>query len=241
MILPFALARKLLALADSAFRQGTLLETLVDLDERSLSMYLSHLAGAIQEAGHRALWRELVLALLTPGVLDAERRAGVLDRLTDDPRRAVFEFLAVDPADRRAGGGRTFTAYAYDDLPLGIRKARARQRTGESLRILCEDPDPSVIRILLENPTLVESHALKVASRRPQAPAVFVEVLASVRFGVRETVQASLVLNPWCPVQLALATLPLLGRPRLQEVGASRSLDVRVRAAADVHVATHQA
>jgi hypothetical protein len=78
------------------------------------------------------------------------------------------------------------------------------------LRLLCSDPEPSVLRILLANPRLTEEEVLRIASRRPQVPPAFLEVLLSARFGVRETVQAAMVLNPWCPVRLGLAVLPLL-------------------------------
>ena len=63
-------------------------------------------------------------------------------------------------------------------------------------------------------------------------------MLRSPRFGVRESVQASIVLNPWCPVRVALAAVPLLSRKRLLEVAGSSQLDDRVRAGASAMVGT---
>jgi hypothetical protein len=145
----------------------------------------------------------------------------------------VFAFLATPPDARRAGGGTRETPYDLEDVPLGVRKTRARGRSRDALRVLCEDPEPSVIRILLENPLLVEADVLRIASLRPQTLGTFVEVARSPRFGPRESVQAALVLNPFCPTRLATALVPMLPRAVLREAAGLAGLDAPVRAAAE--------
>ena len=155
----------------------------------------------------------------------------MVERLQGHPGRGVLEFLVTDPNDRR---GPSVAGYPYvlEDVALGLRKARARQRSRDLLRQITADPDPSVIRILLTNPLVAETEAIRIASRRPQTVDTFLALLESPRFGVRESVQSAMAQNPWCPVRIALAVLPLLSKQHLAEVVGSPTLDDRVRSAA---------
>ena len=231
---PNELVLRLRALADPCIRRGYVARHLAGSGVEPLAMLLGYL---VLNAGHedvRAAWLDVALALLpAEGAVGAEVAAAVANRLQAHPACGVLEFLAVDPAERR-GPDVTGDVYELEDVALGLRKAKARLRDRNLLRQMTADPDPSVIRILLENPMVGESEAIRVASLRPQVAATFLEVLASVRFGVREAVQAACALNPWCPVRVGLAVLPMLSVAHLQEVAEATTLDPRVCEAARV-------
>lgn len=231
---PHDLVLRLRALADPVLRRSMLARELDDVSPEALAMLLGYLVSNAAHEDVRAAWLDAVLVLLGPRPpLSAGGLAMTLERLAAHPGRAVLQFLGVDPAERR-GPGIAGDPYALEEVAPGLRKAKARLRSRDLLRQIASDPDPSVIRILLENPFVGEPEAIRVASLRPQVAAMFLEVLASTRFGVRESVQAALVLNPWCPVRLGLALLPLLSLAHLGDVADGATLDERVREAARI-------
>jgi hypothetical protein len=231
-IAPHDLVLSLRGLADAPIRRGFLREALQDADPETLAMWMGYLVLHSIDEDIRLAWLELTRILLSPDSPVPKTVAAVMEhRLQAHPACAVLAFLTTNPSERR-GPEVIGDQYALEDVASGLRKARARQRSRDTLLLLSADPDPAVIRILLQNPLVGEIEAIRVASRRPQVAATFREVLDSARFGVRESVQAALVLNPWCPVRQALAMLPLLSRAHLEEVSESATLDQRVRAAA---------
>ncbi len=231
---PNELVMRLRALADPCIRRGYVARHLAEAEVEPLAMLLGYL---VLNAGHedvRAAWLDVALALLpAEGPVTIGTAAIVVERLQAHPARGVLGFLAIDPGERR-GPDVIGDAYELEDVALGLRKAKARLRHRDLLRQMTADPDPSVIRILLENPMVGESEAIRVASLRPQSAATFLEVLSSVRFGVREAVQAAIALNPWCPVRVGLAVLPMLSIAHLQQVAEATTLDPRVCEAARV-------
>jgi hypothetical protein len=224
--------RRIRGLPHPDVRRAAWAQSLCGADPESVAMLLGYLARHVAEEDVRAAWLDAALALVGPvPSLDPEGLGAAEARLESHPLRPVFAFLGVPPAERR-GAEVTGESYVFADVPLGLRKARARGRSPDVLRQMCGDPDPSVVEILLGNPLAGEGEALRVAARRPQTAATFGVVLSSPRFGVREPVQAALALNPWCPVRLALVALPLLSWAHLEDVAAATALDPRVRAAA---------
>ncbi len=233
--LPFALARRWLALSDPGLRRGVMASDLRDLDGQSLALFLHHVLVHRDRDEARALYLDMVVVTLESDIPGREVREDVLGRLGQDPLGPVLVFLADGP-EGRPPAVTSERPYDFEDLPLGVRKARARLRDLDTLVRVAADPDPGVIRILLENPMSTEDLALRVASLRPQSRGNFLEVARS-RFGVRERVQAALANNPFCPVRLAVAVTALLTRPHLEEVRGASLLDPRVREAARVLLA----
>jgi hypothetical protein len=180
----------------------------------------------------RSLWLDAALVLLDPSCLtvtlreDARHAAAVPD---GHPLAGLMSDIVGRPPRAERAAPRDL-----DDQPLGVRKARARLRNRDAIRRLATDPDAGVIAVLVENPISTEAEALRIASLRPQTPAIFDVLLASPRFGVRETVLAAMAQNPWCPLRVALAALPLLTRPHLRDVSEATRLDARLRKAATV-------
>jgi hypothetical protein len=229
---PATILKRFKAIEDIHVRRGVLRTALAAMAPDVLGDFVGHLCRRMPDPQHKALWLDVALALVEAPGDDGARVDAVLARLCRHPHRPVFAFLETPPDVRRAGGGTRETPYDLEDVPLGVRKTRARGRSRDVLRVLCDDPEPPVIRILLENPLLVESDVLRIASLRPQTVGTFVEVARSTRFGLRDPVIAAVVLNPYCPTRVAAALVPLLPRAVLREVAGLAGLDAPVRAAA---------
>ena len=229
-ILPFALVRRWMALVDPAIRRAVIAADLQEIEAASLARFFEYVLDHRDQAAARCAYLDTVIVMFETDAAVRSLRRDVTARLAQSSRRPVFAFLSDAPDGRKPATSQE-RAYDFEEVPSGVRKARARRPDLDTLMRITADPDPAVIRILLENPKATEDHAVRVAALRPQTPGNFLEVLRS-RFGTRERVQAALVENPFCPVRLAVALTPLLLRSRLEEIQRASLLDERVREAA---------
>jgi len=162
---------------------------------------------------------------LAPEQLAALRAAA---ELAEEPElRALFSSAASPRAfdhDREVWVDRAMRAQ-----PLGTRKQLARGRDRDALARLASDPDPSVLRVLLENPLVTEREVLVAASRRPTRAALLEEIFRSARWSQNRRVRRALALNPYSPPALAATSLALLTAPDLREVAGDATLAAEVR------------
>lgn len=125
------------------------------------------------------------------------------------------------------------SAFPPDDLlgsmTLGERKALARRPDPATIDRLIFDADPSVVRILLDNPRATEALVLRLAARRPNRGASLAEVGRARRWLLRPAVRRALVLNPFTPPRLGAVLLPLLAARDRRAVGRDRSLHPLLR------------
>jgi hypothetical protein len=112
---------------------------------------------------------------------------------------------------------------------LGERKQLARSRDRDLLARLASDPDPSVLRALLQNPRVTEREVLIAASRRPTRAVLLEEIYRSARWSQNRRVRRALALNPYSPPTLAVTQLSSLTAPDLLEVAGDASLSTVVR------------
>ena len=70
-------------------------------------------------------------------------------------------------------------------LTLGERRALARKPSVQSIESLLLDPDPRVLKHLLQNPRITENLVLKVTSARPQKPQILLMVFEHNVWGNR--------------------------------------------------------
>lgn len=121
-------------------------------------------------------------------------------------------------------------------LTLGERKSLARKRDKNLLARVLRDPHPDVIRILLDNPALVEDDVVRLCARRPVRPQVLVQVFQHPRWVLRYRIRLTLALNPYTPDDITLQLLPHLTPSDLRDVASAGHTSARVRAACS---ATH--
>lgn len=117
-------------------------------------------------------------------------------------------------------------------LTLGERKSLARRRDRDLLARVLLDPDPAVIKILLDNPALTEEDVMRLCSRRPIAADVLREVFRHTRWIVRYRIRLSIVRNPFTPVDVALQLAAHLNATDAREVVGAAELAPVVREAA---------
>jgi hypothetical protein len=110
------------------------------------------------------------------------------------------------------------------EITLGERRAWARKPNRNRIGHLVLDPDPIVIRNLLQNPRLIELDVLRIASKRPVTSEVLIEVFQSKRWNDRRQVQLALIQNPYTPTQIGLSLVDLCDEDGLREVIKARSI-----------------
>ena len=102
---------------------------------------------------------------------------------------------------------------SVEKIALGVRKERARVPDPEVVAPLLSDSTPAVIHILSENPRILESHALAIASLRPTHAYALQALLLHVRWLTNIKVVEAVVRSDAAPPWLVLALTPLLARP----------------------------
>ena len=84
-----------------------------------------------------------------------------------------------------------------------------------------------MIRILLNNPMVVERDVVKIAAMRPTRPDVLAEVAQHRRWASRYAVKKALSANPHTPPSVARRLLPTLLRQDLVAVAQAGSIPRR--------------
>ncbi len=219
-----SLARRLEGVEDASQR-ALLLREFVDAEDATEAVKaLRCLVVEVLFGNLRAVWLAIARGLfsgeLPYDVMGGLYRAAV--ELGFDEMRHLL--IAGDVAFKRAVDGEFPRDEVLESLTLGERKAKARTYDANMLARLVYDSDPGVIRILLNNPRVTEAHVLRLAARRPNRGVMLHEIAMSPRWLVRPAIQRALMLNPYSPVRLTVALLPLLSPPELNEVGEDRGL-----------------
>ena len=104
------------------------------------------------------------------------------------------------------------------EVPLGVRKAWARQGDVFLMDRLLYDPDPAVVANLLDNPRLLPRDVIRLASRTDAGESVLELVATHHRWIALYPVKVTLVHNPSTPVRITLGLLRLLMSPDLREL-----------------------
>lgn len=122
--------------------------------------------------------------------------------------------------------------HAMRSKTVGMRRQMARTADPVVMMRLQTDPDPGVIRNLLDHPRLTEPEVVRMAARRPGRPEVLREIFKSPRWSVRVPVRKALANNPYTPTEIALKIVPLLPLPALRELAADGNLHEQVKKSA---------
>lgn len=104
------------------------------------------------------------------------------------------------------------------DIPLGRRKTMAWGSDIFLMGRLLSDPEPSVIRNLLDNPRITTQEVVGLAAQK-EISGDFLEMIAlHPRWSSQYRVRVAVVHNPATPLNIALAFLRLLMSPELEVV-----------------------
>jgi hypothetical protein len=101
---------------------------------------------------------------------------------------------------------------SVEKLPLGVRRERARLADREGLNLLTQDSTPAVVVLLADNPRVVETQALQIASLRPTHPYALQALLLSLRWLTNERVAEAVIRNHAAPGWLVQLLAPLVPR-----------------------------
>jgi hypothetical protein len=116
-----------------------------------------------------------------------------------------------------------------DDTPAGVKVTQSKIPNPNAIDKLINDGNPMVVRNLLRNPRLTESHVLKIASRRPVSAEILKEVYLNKKWISRYTVKRALVFNPYCPPEMGLKLVNFLMVQDLRQVRNSDQLHETLR------------
>jgi len=236
-----SLVRAILALGDGGLRMAYVVSVARALDTAALARVLDEVCERAEQT--EAQSREALIAIVD--ALNAEGMEGVTHALR--LQAASESLLALDRLIRQpsgpprtGSGGRKREIVPADakgrPLTLGERKSLARRPDRSTLQRLFADPDPAVMRRLLQNPRLTEDDVVRFAAQRPGRSGVIAEIARAVRWAHRPRVRMALVMNPATPIEMAVRIAGLLLRPELLLVARSPAVPAVVRAVCMEHL-----
>ena len=146
-------------------------------------------------------------------------------------RASLLAALLPAKSSNTTTDGAYVTSTSGRALTLGERRALARRPSAKSIEQLLHDPDPIVLKHLLQNPRLTELLVLRVVTYRPQSPHTLLAVFAHVDWGKRDQVRRALALNPDTPLPIRCALLSHLTLDDLASVEREPQLPPLLQAA----------
>lgn len=185
---------------------------------------LHQLLAEVLRGRYHGAWLAVVRVIADDG-LPYERVEELYRAAVRDGYHPIrYLLMGSSTAHRRAAEGEFGRDDALESLPIGTRRAHARRLEPRMLERLLHDPEPMVVRTLLDNPRLTEENVLRLAAGRPNRAAVLRELVRARRWIQRRRIQRAVVLNPYAPVQLAVALLPLLRPSEIDEIAREEGL-----------------
>ena len=230
----FRVERRIRGLSERAMRMAVLSEMLAELDvDHALSALgllsdraKSGHADARRVIGELALEREIFLAIPYPV------RSVAYTRARKAGRADVASMLLVGGTSTNTRVAEASTDNEYASASVGERCSQARIRNRFQIDRLLHDKDYRVIRILLNNPIIVERDVVKIAAMRPTRPDVLAEIAGHRVWASRYPVRKALCSNPHTPITVARRLLATLLRQDLGALVGAGSVPAEIRDAA---------
>ena len=226
-----ALERRLHAVRERPMRRTVVCDAVLSLEGPALVAFLGLVLERARAGNGRA--REILQELaLEPHVfrdIPYERVRVAYQLARDAGLDPVAEMFLSARMERNPTIDEAFTGNDHMDLPLGTRRSAARTKDRFVLDRLVHDRDHRVIKLLLDNPRVVERDVIRIAARRPQRPEVLEVVARHRRWSSRYPVRKALACNPYTPANVASSPLPTLLRQDLRFAIDSGALSPQVR------------
>ena len=226
--------RRIRGLSERAMRMAVLAEMLAELDQdhalSALGLLIDRAQGGAVDArrvvGELALERDIFMTIPYPVRSVAYTRARKAGR--DD----VARMLLVGGASTNTLVTEASTDNEYASNSVGERCSQARGRDRFQIDRLLHDKDYRVIRVLLNNPLLVERDVVKMAAMRPTRPDVLGEIASHRVWASRYAVRKALTANPHTPITVARRLLATLLKQDLGALVGAGSVPLEIREAA---------
>lgn len=233
-----AWARKLGTLRDHALQVGWLRSVLLRLPPARSADVLSVILARAEQRDERHAMLLLRVSLALAGPETSAVKRGIAAVAEAQGQSSLARFLGREQQLDEEARAEAGEPEAERDLPdfgagrplsLGERKSLARTHDRNLLARVLRDPHPNVIRILLDNPAVVEDDVVRLCARRPARAQVLAEVFQHKRWVLLYRVRLTLALNPFTPEEIALQLLPHLAPADLKAVRRSGQISRRVR------------
>ncbi|MEO8876850.1 MAG: hypothetical protein ABI461_14750, partial [Polyangiaceae bacterium] len=214
-------------------RVAWLLDLFAQEPAESLAVALDEIAAGAEAGIVEA--RDALIGIVD--ALNAANSAAIVQRLREEAAGRSLVALdrllrvpATPPRTSIAPPERVAETKDGRPLTLGERKAMARRPDPRMLARLLTDPNPEVVRRLLENPRLTEQDVVRLVARRPARPEILAVVARSPRWIHRPNVRVALLLNPDAPPDIVAPITSLLIRQELEKIVAAAPVHPIVRA-----------
>ncbi|MFO8056481.1 MAG: hypothetical protein R6V10_04220 [bacterium] len=145
----------------------------------------------------------------------------------------VIRYLQMMPPAKRVGEEEDIEQDAVmKDLSLGIKRSLARTKDQDTLNRLCQEQDPVVIELLLQNPRITIKEVVKIASKRPTGEHILWTIYRNKKWSSHYMVKMALINNPYTPPSISVSLLHFLMENDLVDVAENTILHSAVRRAA---------
>ena len=228
---------RLRGIPEPAMRRALILEWILREPPDDLWPALAHVFHRAPETDScfDLLLEDLHAVLREPARSDGlpeDLRFSLYARAVDADLHAMVRALSPSVSVRTVEDPASGLPREIAEIPLGRRRSLAKSFDRRMLARLARDPDPMVIRNLLQNPRLREADVLELATRRPAAASSLEAIGRETRWCCRTAVRTALARNPYTPVAVALQMLNGVSRQELAEIRTDGTLHPEVRSAA---------
>ena len=141
-------------------------------------------------------------------------------------------FTDLPPFKKGLSGYETEEEAPMEQVSLGERRALSKKQAKDVIDRLLSDPDPMVIGNILNNPRTTEKEVLKVASKRPNSPAILKLVVVHGKWSKRYDVRKAVAQNPYTLPRITVALLEGLMTQDLRAIAEDKTIHPQAREAA---------
>jgi hypothetical protein len=212
-------------------RVGLICERLASAPTEDTLAFLdrAYRAASLGDPDAQLVFLAVGWALFDPRVRSMRATLGATARQTELHHVADFVTPPIDEEALGASERRVPDFGRGRPLTLGERKSLARTHDRSLIQRVVRDPNPDVIRILLDNPSLTEEDVVRVCATRPNDPNVLQAVYHNRRWVVRYRPRNAILRNPDTQLDTALLLAPLLRKRELREASTSSELAAPLR------------
>jgi hypothetical protein len=114
-------------------------------------------------------------------------------------------------------------------MALGVKKTLAKIVSGDVLLKMIQDGYPEVVKLCLDNPSLLEAHLYKVISRKNTTPGTIRTIAEHANWSSRYMIKLALIRNEHIPLSLSVRFLEALKTMDLRELYTDPSVPVSIK------------